>query len=120
MKSPIDNRLNTTFIPVTDIKHSAQWYSALIGEPYTEENVHPPVYHLPMTTHTGVILDAGSENVEPSPHPLFNLHTDDIDASYRFVEQLGYIIKSDIQRFDDISFFNIQDPDGNVVMVCTG
>ncbi|RDY69025.1 VOC family protein [Halobacillus trueperi] len=120
MKSPIDNRLNTTFVPVTDIKHSAQWYSALIGEPYTEENVHPPVYHLPMNTHTGVILDGGSENVEPSPHPLFNFHTDDIDASYRFVEQLGYIIKSDIQRFDDISFFNIQDPDGNVVMVCTG
>ncbi|MBX0358513.1 VOC family protein [Halobacillus sp. Nhm2S1] len=120
MKSPIVNRLHTTFIPVTDLKRSARWYSELIGEPFTEENVHPPVYNLPMTTPTGVTLDAGLEHVTPSSHPLFNFHTEDIDASYRFVEQLGYTIKSDIQRFEDVSFFNIQDPDGNIVMICTG
>ncbi|MGR9049572.1 VOC family protein [Halobacillus faecis] len=120
MKSPISNRLHTTFIPVKDLKRSARWYSALIGEPYDEENIHPPVFNLPMKSHTGVTLDAGAANVAPSPHPLFNFHTDDIDAAYRFVEELGYIIKSDIQRFADVSFFNIEDPDGNIVMICTG
>ncbi|WP_244151471.1 VOC family protein [Halobacillus dabanensis] len=75
---------------------------------------------MPIGHSTGVALDAGMEEVAPSPHPLFNFHTDDIDAAYLFVQKLGYEISQDVVRFRDIAFFQIKDPDGNVIMICNG
>ncbi|ELK44990.1 hypothetical protein D479_16524 [Halobacillus sp. BAB-2008] len=52
--------------------------------------------------------------------PLFNFHTDDILSAAEFVKnrKLGEI--SDITVFDDLSFFTIQDPDDNIIMIGTG
>jgi hypothetical protein len=33
---------------------------------------------------------------------------------------MDYTIESPITSFDDFSFFTIKDPDGHVVMICTG
>lgn len=120
MKSPITNRINTTFIPVSDLRRSVRWYSELIGLPYDLEDVNPPVYNMPMSHSTGVVLDAGTEDVTPSPHPLFNFHADDIAAAYRFVQKLGYEISKEMVHFPDIAFFHIKDPDGNVIMIGDG
>lgn len=118
MQSPIENKLNTTFVPVSDLGASVKWYCDLIGHPFDSEKISPPVYNLPIAEHTGVVLDAGLGNVEPSPHPLFNFHTEDIDHAYHYVKELGYTINDNMERFDDISYFTIKDPDGNIVMIC--
>ncbi|WP_226671985.1 VOC family protein [Rossellomorea aquimaris] len=123
MKSPILNQINTVFVHVSNLKESVQWYSELLGQPYDLEEVQDPVYNMSINHFTGLTLDAGPEGVKKESahnHPLFNFHTDNIEEAYSYVEQLKYEIVSEITRFDDFSFFVIQDPDGNRVMICTG
>ncbi|OXS64479.1 putative enzyme related to lactoylglutathione lyase [Bacillus sp. V-88] len=124
MKSPILNQINTVFVHVSDLKKSVRWYSGLLGQAYDLEQVEDPVYNLAINHFTGLTLDAGPEGVTKETgqhtHPLFNFHTENIEEAYSYVEQLNYEIVSDITRFDDFSFFVIQDPDGNRVMICTG
>lgn len=77
-----------------------------------------------MDQYTGLTLDAGpsdvSKRLTPSKHPLFNFQTDDIKNSYDFIKELGYQIETEIIEFDDFSYFNISDPDGNIIMICNG
>ncbi|MGG4168939.1 VOC family protein [Rossellomorea vietnamensis] len=124
MKSPISNQINTVFIHVSNLKESVRWYSELLGQAYDLEQVEDPVYNLAINHFTGLTLDAGPEGMKKeagqSPHPLFNFHTENIEEAHSYVEKLNYEIVSDIKRFDDFSFFVIQDPDGNRVMICTG
>ncbi|MGG3915402.1 VOC family protein [Rossellomorea vietnamensis] len=124
MKSPILNQINTVFVHVSNLKESVRWYSELLGQAYDLDQVEDPVYNLAINHFTGLTLDAGPEGVTKGAgqhnHPLFNFHTENIEVAYSYVEQLNYEIVSDITRFDDFSFFIIQDPDGNRVMICTG
>ncbi|MYL35395.1 VOC family protein [Pontibacillus yanchengensis] len=124
MKSPIENKIHTVFVHVSDLKRSVQWYSTLLGQNVNLDEVKPPVYNVPINTYTGLVLDGGpnggKEYVGLLPHPLCNLHAPDIDEAYQFVSEKGFEINSEISRFDDIEFFTVKDPDGNVIMLCTG
>jgi len=124
MKSPIKNQINTIFVHVSDLERSVIWYSQLLGQEYNTAEIRRPVYNMNINDHTGLTLDAGPEGIvkkaQDSVHPLFNFHTDKIDEAYQFVNQLGYQIESEIVRFDEFSFFTVRDPDGNVIMICTG
>lgn len=124
MKSPILNQINTVFVHVSNLKDSVRWYSELLGQEYDVDQVEDPVYNLTINHFTGLTLDAGPDDVMKeagrSKHPLFNFHTENVEEAYSYVEQLNYEIVSDITRFDDFSFFVIQDPDGNRIMICTG
>lgn len=124
MKSPILNQINTVFVHVSNLKESVRWYSELLGQPYDLEQVEGPVYNLPINHFTGLTLDAGPEDVRKEPrnneYPLFNFHTENIEEAFAYAEQMEYEVVSGITRFDDFSFFVIQDPDGNRVMICTG
>lgn len=122
MESPIKTQVNTIFVHVRDLKRAVKWYSKLLGVSYELEEVTDPVHNIMLNRHTGLTLDAGPANVDkeknPSPYPLFNFHTDDINASYAFVKSLGVTIDLDIVDFEDFSFFTVKDPDDN--MICTG
>lgn len=124
MKSPITNKINTIFVHVSDLKRSVKWYAQLLGQHYDLSTVERPVYNIKIADHTGLTLDAGSKDhaKKQSSHkyPLFNFHTDSIEDSYDYVKGLAYSIESDIVTFDDFSFFTVRDPDGNVIMICTG
>lgn len=56
--------------------------------------VSNPVYNMTMNYTTGLTFDAGPpgvlKEVIPASHPLFNLHTDDIDESYTYDKELGH------------------------------
>jgi catechol 2,3-dioxygenase-like lactoylglutathione lyase family enzyme len=123
MKSPIMNQINTVFVHVSNLKRSVRWYSELLGQEYDLDEVTDPVYNITINHHTGLTLDAGpdglTKKVEALEDPLFNFHTDDIDAAFSFVEEMGYEAAEGIVRFDDFSFFTVRDPDGNIVMICT-
>lgn len=124
MTSPIQNKVNTIFIHVTDLKRSVKWYSELLGQSYDLSTVLRPVYNIPVNQEVGITLDAGPESVRKTigelDYPLFNFHTEDIDQAYQYIRQLDYDIASEITRFEDLSFFTVRDPDRNVIMVCTG
>ncbi|WP_164667308.1 VOC family protein [Virgibacillus doumboii] len=124
MNSPIKNKINTIFVHVSDLEQSVKWYSQLLGQEYDLSKVARPVYNMQINHHTGLTLDAGPEgNVKQqnnSSYPLFNFHTDDINESYQYVSELGYAIEADIVEFDDFAFFTVHDPDGNIIMICTG
>ena len=124
MDSPIKNKINTIFIHVTDLEESVKWYGQLLGQEVDLANVSRPVYNFIMDQYTGLTLDAGppgkTKEIVPASHPLFNFHTDDISRAYEFIHELGYQIESAIVEFDDFAFFNISDPDGNIIMICNG
>lgn len=124
LKSPIQSKINTVFVHVKDLKPSVKWYSNLLGQSFDPSSVADPVHNIYVNNHTGLTLDAGPPNVSkdftPSPYPLFNLHTSDIDQSYHYVKELNYQIDSEVIRFDDVSFFNVRDLDGNIIMICEG
>ncbi|MBY0213449.1 MULTISPECIES: VOC family protein [Priestia] len=124
MPSPVFNKMNTVFIHVSNLKSSVKWYSELLNQEYKMSEVKSPVYNLNIDGETGLTLDAGPEGTEKqivaSLHPIFNFHTEDIKEAYEFVKGMDYTIDSPITSFDDFSFFTIKDPDGHVVMICTG
>jgi len=124
MNGPITNKINTIFVHVSDLETSVKWYSNLLGQDYDSTSIERPVYNIRIADHTGLTLDAGAEGVTKEPstneNPLFNFHTEEIDESYAYIKELGYTIKSEIVHFNDFSFFTIIDPDGNVIMICTG
>ncbi|MCM3237426.1 VOC family protein [Heyndrickxia oleronia] len=124
MNSPIKNEVNTIFVHVSNLERSVTWYCQLLNQKFNLAEVSRPVYNIKLNHHTGLTLDAGPSSVIkeicPSENPLFNFHTDDINKSYDFVRKLGYQIQSEIVSFDDFAYFNISDPDGNIIMICTG
>ncbi|MGD7045897.1 VOC family protein [Jeotgalibacillus proteolyticus] len=124
MKHPIDNKMNTVFVHVTDLIVSAEWYSKLLGEEINTEEVQLPVWNIKIQGHTGLTLDAGrggQKDIQPSPYPLFNFHTDDLEKALQFVrEEMKVEEILEKTEFDDFSYFLIKDPDRHCIMICTG
>lgn len=124
MSSPVTNKINTIFVHVSDLEKSVKWYGELLGQEFDLTAVERPVYNIKMDGHTGLTLDAGPEGntkkQATTTYPIFNFHTENIDDSYAYVKELGYDVESEITRFNDFSFFTVYDPDGNIIMICTG
>jgi len=123
MNSPIKNQINTIFVHVSDLERSVIWYSQLLGQAYDTAEISRPVYNIEINGRTGLTLDAGPKEIKKlksHEYPLFNFQTDQINEAYHYVNSLGYKIESEIVNFDDFSYFTISDPDGNMIMVCTG
>lgn len=70
MQSPIQNKVNTIFIHVSDLSRSVKWYSELTGQAYDLTTVSRPVYNLPVNQEVGITVDAGPENTKKDPRGL--------------------------------------------------
>lgn len=119
---PIYNQMNGVFIHVTNLNVSAKWYCDLLGIEVDLEKVKSPVFNVPVTGTTSLTLD--DHSFDPtfqhyiSPNPIFNFYTTNIEEAYRYVLEKGIKIVREIERVGNTAWFNIKDPDGNVVMVC--
>ncbi|MDR4937847.1 VOC family protein [Rossellomorea marisflavi] len=124
MKTPIQNRIHTIFIHVRDLKASAHWYADLLGQEVDLDDVIRPVHTIPVADYTSLTLDAGPEgeqkDIVPARFPIFNFHADDIHEAHGYVEGIGIEVVQPITSFDDFSFFTVKDPDGHLIMICTG
>ena len=115
MAHPVQNRIGTVFVPVSNIEKARDWYCQILGLPVTGEILFGHLYVVPMEG-AGLVLDA---KIFPgkgdSSYPLFHFNTSDVQAAYRFMQAQGVELLGEIQHDH---FFNFKDPDGNVLMVC--
>jgi hypothetical protein len=117
MTSPIRNRIKGAFIPVADIHAARDWYARVFGF-----DVGPVLHgHLCCIETEGptLILDAKPRTAQGEV-PVFRapavmLDTDDTRAAYDHLRQQSVRLLTEIQHDH---FFNLADPDGNVLMVC--
>ena len=119
---PILNQMNGVFVHVTNLKVSAKWYGELVGIEVNIDEVSSPVFNLTITGTACLTLD--DHSFDPhfkrviSPNPLFNLFAPNIDEAYQYVVNKGIEIVREIEWVEETAWFNIKDPDGNVVMIC--
>ncbi|WP_396020799.1 VOC family protein [Bacillus sp. SD075] len=63
-------------------------------------------------------VDPPDFSFEPSNNVLFNFYVKDIDEAYRFIKDNNICIVKEIERIGNFAYFNFQDPDGHVLMIC--
>lgn len=119
VKSPIKNKINLVFIPVTDIEKAKDWYSNMLG--IEDGEVHFGHLFAAEMEGADMMLDTmpmwRDENGElPRLNvPAIQFGTADIHASYQFMKDNGVELVTEIQHDH---FFVFKDPDGNMLMVC--
>ena len=117
MSGPIRNRVQAVFIPVRDVEEARDWYCRVFG--FTAG----PVQHGHLCCLNfdgpGLILDAKLRTPEGEVPtfraPAVMLPTDDARAAYEHLRRQGVRLLTDVQHGH---YFNLADPDGNVLMVC--
>lgn len=124
MYKPIENRIDTVFVHVSDLERSIKWYSDLLGLQVREGEHTGPIYTLNMGDgRPGITLDnhcyEEGYKIIPSNQPLFNLSASDINAAFNHVTKMGAEIITEIITHHDLSEFSFKDPDGNIIMVCS-
>ena len=116
--SPIQNRIGTVFVPVSDMPIARAWYGALFDVEPGEPSHGGGICDVPMAGDTGLILDANRPVAEHSVQPLCFFWTDDLAASLAHLRALGAEITSDVTGIGSVAFLSFRDPDGNPLMVC--
>lgn len=119
---PIKNQMNGVFVHVSNLKKSADWYTNLLGLEIDLESVKSPVFNVPIKGTTSLTLDDHTFDPafkhEPSNAPVFNFYTEDIDEALLFVKDNNIEVVREIEWVEDTAWFNIKDPDDNVIMIC--
>lgn len=119
---PIKNQMNGIFVHVSNLKKSVQWYADILDLDVDLEKVNSPVYNIPVNGTTSLTLD--DHTFDPtfehivSPSPLFNFFAPDIEAAYTSIKMKEVDIVREIEWVEQTAWFNIKDPDGNVIMIC--
>lgn len=119
---PVKNKMNGVFIHVTNLKASVEWYGNLLGLDIDLGKVASPVYNIPIEGSTSLTLD--DHTFDPgfkhniSPSPIFNFYAPDITEAYQYIREKEIEIVRETEWVEDTAWFNIKDPDGNVIMIC--
>lgn len=122
VKSPVRNEITSVILWSRDLKKSVELYSKFLGLPIEEKDNygHLHLFHLPNGTE--IMIDSNGMDKIPVPQsapPLFFMPSDDIDEAAIFVQELGFeIIYGGIHKTGQASFFNMRDPDFNVITIC--
>ncbi|WP_199613573.1 VOC family protein [Paenibacillus alkalitolerans] len=120
--SPIMNRIGGIFLNVTDMNRAIRFHSEVLSLPYQEVGSGPEnsIYDLKMKSGSGVLLDDNRFRHGDDYETLFMLDTPDVDASKAYLESKGVPVFTDIERpWEQLAFFTVKDPDGNVIMICS-
>ncbi len=121
-KSPILNQIGGIFLNITDMNRAIRFHSRVLGLPYHEDESgqENSIYDLKTESGAGVLLDNNRFKQGDDYETLFMLLTHDVDASKAYLELNGVSVFTDIERHgDQLAFFTVKDPDGNVIMICS-
>ncbi|MCM3130058.1 MULTISPECIES: VOC family protein [unclassified Paenibacillus] len=118
---PIENRITSLFVHVTDLRRAAEWYSQLLGLQVREERLTSgPVYWFDLP-EAHLILDSNTEN-RKNPEwreemkPRFMLACSNIDEAYEHTEHKA-VTYSKPSHHGSMAYFNFSDLEGNTLMV---
>lgn len=117
----IQPHIDSVFLWVRDLNRAVERYAKLLGLEVREQDRFGHLHLFRLDSGTALMLDSnGMENVPvPERGPvLFKLPTYDIDRAAKESQDLGFEIVYGIQRLPQVSFFNIRDDDGNILMIC--
>ncbi|GGH78577.1 catechol 2,3-dioxygenase-like lactoylglutathione lyase family enzyme [Pullulanibacillus pueri] len=115
MSSPILNQIGTVFIPVKDIEKARAWYCALLGLVEEGDILFGHLYVIPMEG-AGIVLDSKIYSEETVfKTPAFHFNTLNIEEAYEAMKRQNVKI---LTKIEHQHYFNIQDPDGNHLMIC--
>lgn len=117
MASPIHNRIGCVFIPVSDVARARAWYAQLLGVTLADASHAGKIVDVPLAGETQLILD-GHKPVVNSSQPLFFFWTDDIQATFRFLQHLAIEIVTPIEDIGSVTTLVFRDLDQNLLMVC--
>ncbi|EFH86582.1 VOC family protein [Ktedonobacter racemifer] len=120
MKSPIQNRVTSVFVHVTDMQRSSKWYNELLGVSQSSTTHEGTIYDVPMDRQHSpfLTLDANVTLTQPDGRPpLLMLETADIEAAHDFLVARDIELVSDIEDIGSMYFLAFKDPDGNVLLV---
>lgn len=123
MKSTVNNKaiasdIASAILHVNDLKQSAAWYADILGMPLASIDDHTPFYVFDMDNGVNLMLD-DHRNAASGNYPICMFSTHDIDQAYRLVQQYGIAIALEKQEpHPGLAYFNIEDSEGNVIMIC--
>lgn len=117
----IDPHIRSVILWTRDLDRAVEHYSKLMGLEVRDQDRYDHLHVFRLDNGVELMIDSnGMANVPvPEQGPvLFQLSTYDIDKAAKEAGNIGFEIIYGIQRLPSVSFFNIRDEDGNVVMIC--
>ncbi|WP_166245418.1 VOC family protein [Paenibacillus turpanensis] len=111
------NRAGAIFVPVSNIEKARDWYCALLGMEADYKIIAGHLCCIPLDNNgSNLVLDSKIYSEDAVyRNPAFHFNTDDIEAAYRYVEEQGIELVTGIENGH---WFNLKDPDGNLLMIC--
>lgn len=101
-------RIDTVFLPVSDLDRSIAWYKETLGLTLRWKVQGYAAFHVAETALTLVQAD----EVVPAKHEPFNFYVDDLKATHAHLSSLGAAV-SEVRDHGDLAEFTVTDPDGN-------
>ncbi|QHW31043.1 hypothetical protein GZH47_09360 [Paenibacillus rhizovicinus] len=116
----IQPQINAGILWVRDLDLAVERYGKLMGLQVREEDRYGKLHLFHIDNGTHLMLD--SHGMEEAPvtergAPLLKLSAYDIERAKSEALQHGFEVVYDIQRLPTVSYFNIRDEDGNVLMI---
>jgi lactoylglutathione lyase len=107
------------FVPVSDLKRSTEWYTHVLGFEIMHKD-EPKANVTMMNDNKIIFCLVRSYNIKQKLFPkndygvgqYFNFHTQDVESAYKLLQQRGADV-GEIEEFDGMRGFSLQDPDGN-------
>ncbi|CAG7652263.1 effector binding domain-containing protein [Paenibacillus allorhizosphaerae] len=119
-ESPVLARIKGVFVDVKEMKATAAWYADLLALPFNESASGGAIYPIAVTRSAGLMLDHNRHRHNDSFSIPFMFDCRNIDEAYAFVKTSGIEVFGSIERYGQIAFFTVKDPDDNLVMICEG
>ena len=101
-------RIDTVFLPVTNLERSIAWYTETLGLTLRWQVQGYAAFHVAQTALTLVQADAAV----PAKHEPFNFYVDDIKGVHAHLAGLGVAV-SELRDHGNLLEFTLTDPDGN-------
>src|SRR4051794_11632847 len=101
--SPIQSRIGSVFVPVTDLHRAKGFYCMILGVPIDPSIRHEHLYWFKLANGTDLILDSKVKRPEGDPYPLFYFDTERIEAAYQFLKENGVEIEGEIRGGGGVS-----------------
>jgi catechol 2,3-dioxygenase-like lactoylglutathione lyase family enzyme len=115
-------RIDSVFIPVTDVEKSAKWYEDVLGFILELRDTTWKYYSMRMTAEEGnstpwfTLYEV--KEVQPAAHMPFNLYAPDGASIHQRLKEQGVRV-TDIINTGSMLVFEVFDPDDNRIGIIT-